>query len=56
MKNYKTLASKAGFEVCPSRTYPGKFFWTKMFIIETTKFYDSEDAAWKACCVENGIA
>ena len=55
MTDYKAIASNAGYEVHPSTSQIGKFFWTKMWSIETTKYYDSEDAAWEACCLANRL-
>lgn len=57
VKSYESIAREAGFVVVSSEYNVGMWYWAKR-PGERHKhgaYVDSEQEAWKACCVENGL-
>lgn len=64
---HKAIARMAGYRVrvvknsnlgYPQRLLPSKYDWISVIGYEeeiSNNLYDTEQEAWKACCIENGL-
>jgi hypothetical protein len=57
VSSYETIAREAGFDIMYQRTPTNirKWLWISADRKQCDGLFETQEDAWKACCVENGL-